>query len=255
VIASPAEADAAAHERLRHEAKTLALFDHPNIVRVYSSGELHGRNYLAFEYVAGGSLIERFVDRPQPPVEAARLTQQLAGALHYAHQRGVLHCALKPSNVLLTADGVPKITNFGLSLPLAGPESERRLPFRRLPSYMAPELAEGRAADVGPATDVYALGAILYKLLTGGPPFLGETMAETLEMVRTRPPHPPSGLTPEVPAALDAICLKCLEKDPARRYPSAGDLADALDRYVAGRSRRPRRRPPRAGGGRTSGRA
>jgi serine/threonine protein kinase len=229
VIAAPAQVEPAARERLVHEAKTLALLDHPNIVRIYSSGEMHGRAYLAFEYVAGGSLIERFVDQPLPPFKAARLVWQLAEALHYAHQHDVLHCALKPSNILLTADGVPKISNFGLSILLEQPESERRLAFRRLPSYMAPELADGRMADVGRATDIYSLGAVLYKLLTGEPPFLVETLAETLEQVRSSPPRLPSRFQPEVPAALEAICLRCLEKEPTRRYTSADELARDLD--------------------------
>jgi serine/threonine protein kinase len=235
VIAAPASAPEAL-ARLRQEAKTVAQLDHPNIVRIYSSGELQGRTYMAFEYVAGGSLIERFVDRPIAPAEAARLVRQLAEAMYYAHQRGVLNCALKPSNILLTPDGVPKITNFGLSILVEESAAERRLVFRRLPSYMAPELADGRADEVGPATDVYALGAVLYKLLTGWPPFLADTLAQTWEQVRSQMPPPPSAAEPGVPPALDAVCLKCLAKAPGDRYASAGELAEELAHFLtAGR--------------------
>jgi eukaryotic-like serine/threonine-protein kinase len=239
VIAAPVQPDPVALARLQQEAKTVAILDHPNIVRIYSSGELHGRTYLAFEYVAGGSLIERFVDQPLPPRVAAHLVQQLAEAMHYAHQHNVLHCALKPSNVLLTADGVPKITNFGLSVLLDQPEAERRLAFRRLPSYMAPELMDGRSADVGPATDVYALGAILYKLLTGGPPFLGETVAQTVEQVRSQMPPLPSSVQAAVPPVLDVVCYKCLAKEPRARYASAGELAWNYSASSPRSSRRP----------------
>jgi serine/threonine protein kinase len=244
VVNAPAEADQAARERLQHEAKTLALFDHPNIVRIHHSGELLGRAYHAFEFVAGGNLIERYVDRPQPPREAADLVRQLAQAMHYAHERGVLHCALKPSNILLTPEGTPKITNFGLTQQLPGPESQVRLAIRRLPSYMAPELAEGRTADVGRHTDVYALGAILYKLLTGGPPFFAQTLAATLELVRTQQAPPPSAVQAGVPPALDAICVKCLAKEPTGRYATARALAEALAAHLADKAEAP---PPPTG--------
>jgi serine/threonine protein kinase len=237
VIAAPVESDPAALDRLRREAETVARLDHPNIVRIYSSGELLGRTYLAFEYVAGGSLIERFVDRPLPPREAARLVRQLAEAMHYAHGRGVLHCALKPSNVLLTPEGLPKITNFGLSVLLEQPAAERRLAFRRLPSYMAPELMDGWAGEVGPAADVYALGAILYKLLTGGPPFLAETVAETVAQVRSQEAPVPSSAQEDVPELLDRVCRKCLAKGPSERYGSAGELAEELAFFLAGAPR------------------
>jgi serine/threonine protein kinase len=233
IMTVPAQADPTVLERLRQEAKTVALLDHPNIVRIYSSGELHGRTYLAFEYVAGGSLIDRFTDRPVPPREATRLVLQLAEAMQYAHERGILHCALKPSNVLLTPDGLPKITNFGLSRLLEDPEPEQRLVFRRLPSYMAPELQGGLLVERKPATDVYALGAILFKLLTGEPPFLGETLTQTWEQVRSQPAPIASTLQASVPPALDQICQKCLAKEPGARYTSARNLADELARFLA----------------------
>ena len=234
VVTAPAQAEPGALARFQHEAKTVALLDHPNIVRIYNSGELHGRTYLAFEYVAGGNLIERLVDQPLPPREAARLVQQLAEATHYAHQHGVLHCALKPSNVLLTPSGVPKISNFSLCILLEQPASERRLAFRLLPSYMAPELMDGRADEVQPATDVYALGAILYRLLTGDPPFLADTVAETVNQVRSQVPPMPSSVQNDVPAALDVICQRCLAKEPAGRYATAAELAEELARFLAG---------------------
>jgi serine/threonine protein kinase len=227
IITDASQSEPAARARLQQEARTLALLDHPNIVRILGSGDLRGRTYLVFEYVAG-SLIERYLDRPVPPAEAVRLVRQMAGAIQYAHQRGVLHCALKPSNVLLTEDGDAKITNFVLGFLLEQLEAEQRHAFRWLPSYMAPELAANRLEAVGRATDVYGLGAILYKLLTGGPPFLADTVAETLERVYTQAPPLPSAVQPGVPAALDAVCRKCLAKDPQDRFASAADLAAAL---------------------------
>lgn len=223
----------------RQEAMAIARLDHRNIVRIYDSGELHGRTYLAFEYIAGGNLIEHFVDEPVPPREAAQLVQQLADAVHYAHQKGILHCGLKPSNVLLTEAGVPKIANFGLRAHREEPEGWRGLASRRLPSYLAPELADGRIDEVGPATDVYALGAILYKLLTGDPPFLAPTLAETWEQMRTQMPPRPGDVQPdhpelpEVPEFLDEVCLKCLAKKPHDRFASAGELAQELARFLA----------------------
>src|SRR5262249_10033618 len=149
-----------------------------------------------------------------PPQQAARLVAPLAEAIHFAHRRGIIHCALKPSTVLLTEDGIPKITNFGLAVLLTGkpPEVGPSPAYRRLPSYMAPELADGRAEEIGPAVDIYALGAILYKLLTGRPPFLADSVQATLEAVRLSAPVPPSQLQPGVPARLEAICLRCLRK-------------------------------------------
>jgi serine/threonine protein kinase len=242
IIAEPSRTDPNALARLRREAETVARLDHPNIVRIHSSGSLHGRTYLAFEFVAGGSLIERFVDEPVPPRQAAQLVQRLAEAMHYAHQRGVLHCSLKPSNITLAAEDVPKITNFSLSVLLKEPAVARHLS-RRLPSYMAPEVMDNRADDIGPATDVYALGAILYKLLTGAPPFRAESLDQTRELVRTQMPAPPSSLRngsqPDFPVELDEVCLKCLAKEPKNRYASAGDLARELGDFLSALPRVP----------------
>jgi serine/threonine protein kinase len=237
IVTTPTSTDPAVLARLREEAEVVAKLDHPNIVRIYNSGELRGRTYLAFEYLAGGSLIERFVDEPVPAQHAAHLLRQIAEAIHYAHQHGVLHCALKPSNVLLTVDGLPKITNFGLSILLEHPATcsklERRLPFQRLADYQAPELVDGRMADVAAATDVYALGAILYKLLTGDPPFIADTVAATADLVRSQPAPQPSRIRGNIPAALDSICLRCLAKLPQQRFDSAGELANELGRFLA----------------------
>jgi serine/threonine protein kinase len=232
VFTEPAGGEVAEGDRFLREAQSAARLDHPNIIRIYDSGEFRGRTYYAFEYVGGGSLIERYADHPAAPRDAALLVRQLADAVHHAHQSGVLHLALKPSNVLLTEDGAPKIANFGLRPRPSGPD-DRRPAFRRLPSYMPPEVASGFDQTVDGRADVYALGAILYKLLTGDPPFVAETVTETLEQVRSRPPAPPSQVNPGVDPALDVICLKCLEKTTGRRYACAADLASALDDFLS----------------------
>jgi serine/threonine protein kinase len=220
--------------RLRGEAQVLAKLRHPNIVQFYRFGEANGRPYFAMEYVEGGDLIEKYVDRPAPPALAAELIGALARAMDYAHQQGVVHCALKPSNVLLTRDGVPKVTNFGLAVLVERERAEARTAraHRRLASYLAPELAGGGGAEIGPAVDIYALGAILYKLLSGGPPFLADTVEATLEQVLTQDPVPPGQVQSGVPRGLEAICLHCLQKDPARRPGSAGELAELLRRFL-----------------------
>jgi serine/threonine protein kinase len=222
---SPEELD-----RFWDQAKTISQLSHTNIVQVYHVGEQDGRAYFSMEFVEGGNLIERFVDQPVPPFQAAELVATLARAIHYAHQKGICHCALKPSNILLTEQGIPKITNFGLSSLLKKEQelSSGKRALQRLPTYLAPELAEGRFEEVGPATDIYALGAILYKLLTGRPPFLGETLQETLDNVCSREPLPPRQVQPDVPPALERICLECLRKKPDQRPASAAKLASAL---------------------------
>jgi serine/threonine protein kinase len=183
----------------------------------------------------GGSLTEKFVDTPLPAQQAAQLAETLARATHYAHQQGIVHCDLNPANVLLTAAGVPKITGFGLAKLLGSQqeEADSTSVIDRLPSYMAPEQVDGKSHQIGPATDVYALGAILYKLLTGQPPFLGQTLRETRQQVLSQEPVPPSQLEPEVPRDLEAICLKGLAKEPAQRYSSAEALAADLRCFLA----------------------
>jgi serine/threonine-protein kinase len=233
-------ADAGAEElaRFRIEAEAIAQLQHPNVVQIYDIGEGGGRFFYSMEYVEGGSLTARRAGSPWPPAEAAGLVETLARAMHAAHERGIIHRDLKPANVLLTADGLPKISDFGLAKRLdQGPGLTRAGAIMGTPSYMAPEQALGQAGDVGPATDVYALGAILYALLTGRPPFLGETAFHTLQQVVSERPVPPSRLQPAVAPEPEAICLRCLEKSPARRYGSARELADDLRRFLAGPAR------------------
>jgi serine/threonine protein kinase len=232
--------------RFRLEAEAVARLQHPNIVGVYEVGEAEGRPFFAMEYVDGGNLSQRLDGSPLPPDQAARLVAVLAQAMHYAHERGVVHRDLKPANVLLTADdGTPKITDFGLAKRL----NEAALQTQTgqvlgTPSYMAPEQAAGRARDVGPATDVYALGSMLYELLTGRPPFKGETPMDTLAQVMSVDPLPPSRLQPKCPRDLETICLKCLQKEPSRRYTRAQDLAVDLHRFLEGEPIRARRVGP-----------
>lgn len=221
--------------RFRMEAEAAARLDHPNIVRIYDFGESDGQPYFSMEYLDGGTMADRFVGRTHPARQAAELLETLARAVHYAHQQQIVHADLRPFNVLLTAGGMPKITGFGLALLLVKdptPTQTRAVP-RGLSNYMAPEQTESRVSEVGPATDVHALGAMLYELLTGRPPFLADTVQETLEQIRTRAPAPPSELQADVPAELSAVCLRCLQKEPGRRYASAAALADEMRRFLA----------------------
>jgi tetratricopeptide (TPR) repeat protein len=222
--------------RFRAEAEAQARLQHPNIVQIYEVGEAGGRPYVALEYVDGGSLAQRLAGTPQPARPAAQLVETLARAVHHAHQCGLIHRDLKPANVLVTADGTPKVTDFGLAKRLdvgAGPT--RTGDVLGTPSYMAPEQAAGRGKEIAPATDVYALGAILYELLTGRPPFLAETPLETLVQVQSQEPVPPRRLQPKTPRDLETICLKCLQKEPRKRYADAEALADDLGRFLADR--------------------
>jgi WD40 repeat protein len=221
--------------RFRTEAEAVARLQHPNIVQVHEIGEHQGRPFLCLEFVGGGSLAARLGGQPLPPQQAAVLTQTLARALAAAHRAGVVHRDLKPANVLLTEDGRPKVADFGLAKLQDQDRGQTRTgAVLGTPSYMAPEQAAGRVHDVGPRTDVYALGAILYELLTGRPPFRAATTLDTLEQVRSQEPVPPRRFQPQVPRDLDTVCLKCLEKDPGRRYGSAEALAEDLDRFRAG---------------------
>jgi serine/threonine protein kinase/tetratricopeptide (TPR) repeat protein len=249
--------------RFLREAEAIAQLQHPHIVQIYEVGEHQGRPYLALEYVAGGSLAQMLAAGPLPARLAADLVQTLAQAIQHAHQRGVVHRDLKPANILLTTEAqrhredndqekelknssslwlcasvvhpLPKITDFGLAKRLNVPgDSTRTGAIVGTPSYMAPEQAAGRAREVGPAADVYALGMILYELLTGRPAFVAATALETLEQVRNQEPVPPTQLQPRVPRDLETITLKCLEKDAARRYPSARALAEDVERFQAG---------------------
>jgi serine/threonine protein kinase len=245
--------------RFRAEAAALARLQHPNIVQIHEVGEAAGRPYFALEYVAGGSLAQHLHGQPQPVRAAAQLIESLARAVHAAHASGVIHRDLKPGNILLRdeSDGgrlggnellpltarlpslVPKITDFGLakcavlgeaSLNLRGPTVTGEL--LGTPNYMAPEQAMVKGPPAGPATDVYALGAILYELLTGRPPFTGETPLATVLLVLHNEPVSVTGLQPNVPRDLETICLKCLHKEPRQRYASALELAEDLQRFL-----------------------
>jgi serine/threonine-protein kinase len=227
-------AGAVERQRFRAEALAVGRLQHPNIVQVFEVGEVAGRPFFSLEYLDGGSLTMR-CGVPTPPRDASALVARLARAVHYAHERGIVHRDLKPANVLLRADGTPKIADFGLAKHLddhSGPTLSGAV--LGTPSYMAPEQAAGRRGGIGPPCDVYALGAILYELLTGRPPFRGEDHLEILCRVFSEEPLPPSRSQPGVPRDLETICLKCLEKTPPRRYPSAAELALDLERYLAG---------------------
>jgi WD40 repeat protein/serine/threonine protein kinase len=251
--------------RFRAEAKAVARMQHPHIVQVYEIGEFAGRSFISLEYCPGGSLAERFQGQPQPAREAAELVRTLAGAVQHAHGHGIIHRDLKPANILLqksfttgdteehrgaaetslplrssvssvVKDFIPKITDFGLAKQLHASIGQTQSGvIVGTPSYMAPEQTAGRSKQVGPATDVYALGAILYEALTGRPPFRAATPLETLEQVRSQEPVSVRQLQPQVPKDLETICQKCLQKEPAKRYASAAALADDLGRFLAGK--------------------
>jgi serine/threonine-protein kinase len=233
-----AGAHAGPHERARFrtEAEAVARLQHPHIVQIHELGEQAGCPYLALEYVDGVSLAQQLGGTPQPPRAAAQLVETLARAVHHAHERGVVHRDLTPANVLLTSDGTPKITDFGLAkLVLGGGAGQTQTgAVMGTPSYMAPEQAAGRSKEIGPAVDIYALGAILYELLTGRPPFKAASSLETVQQVLLDEPVPPVRLQPRLPRDLETICLKCLQKGPRQRYASALALADDLRRFLGG---------------------
>jgi WD40 repeat protein len=221
--------------RFKAEAEAVARLQHPHIVQIYDIGEHQGRLYLALECVEGGSLASKLGGQPLPAREAAVLIAALARAVHHAHQRGILHRDLKPANVLLSADGTPKVTDFGLAKLVAGGEVQTQTGVvLGTPSYMPPEQARGQTKAVGPAADVYALGAVLYQCLTGRPPFVAETALHTLYQVVHDEPVSPRQLQSRVPRDLETICLKCLQKEPAKRYGSAAALAEDVQRYLEG---------------------
>ena len=221
--------------RFRTEAEAIARLQHPNIVQVFEVGEHDGRPFLAMEFCPGGGLDRKLAGTALPPQEAAALLRTLALAMEAAHRARVVHRDLKPANILLAADGTPKISDFGLARKLDEAGQTQTGAVMGTPSYMAPEQARAEET-VGPAADVYALGAILYELLTGQPPFRGSTTHNTIQQVLTQEPAAPRRLNPKVPRDLEAICLTCLEKEPARRYASAAALAEDLRRFPGGRA-------------------
>jgi serine/threonine protein kinase len=242
------------------EAEAVARLQHPNIVQIYEVGSQGGVYYLALEYVRGGSLDQRLAGAPQEPRAAAQLIKTLARAVHHAHQRGILHGALKPANILLQKDEggrmkdeagqgqqpssfilhpsafiLPKITDFGMAKRLE--PGEHRTQGGLLwgtPSYMAPEHASPGHGPITASVDIYGLGALLYEMLTGRPPFQGATPLSTLEQVASQEPPAPSRLQRHIPRDLETICHKCLQKEPAKRYPSAEALAEDLHRFLCG---------------------
>jgi WD40 repeat protein len=227
-------AEAGELHRFQAEAEAIARLKHSNIVQVYEVGEYNDLPYFSLEYCPGGNLDKKLNGTPLPPNEAAALVEVLAKAMQAAHAKGIVHRDLKPANVLLGEGGEPKITDFGLAKRLEEAGQTQSGAVMGTPSYMAPEQAQGQNQTVGPAADVYALGAILYECLTGRPPFKAATAAETLLQVLRADSVPPGRLNPRVPRDLETVCLKCLHKEPARRYESALALAEDLRRYQAG---------------------
>jgi outer membrane protein assembly factor BamB len=229
-------------QRFRLEAQTAAGLQHPNIVAIHEVGEHEGQHYFSMDFVEGQSLAELVRENPLPPEQAARWVRTIAEAIHYAHQRGVLHRDLKPSNVLIDSFGQPRVTDFGLA---KRTDKDTGLTATGAvvgtPSYMPPEQASADRGAIGPASDVYSLGAVLYELVTGRPPFRAATPLDTLLQVLEAEPAPPRLLNPAVGRDLETIILKCLQKEAARRYASAQELADDLSALLEGRPIKARR--------------
>ncbi len=221
--------------RFQNEAEAIALLDHPHIVPILEVGNHEGQRYFSMKLIAGSRLDQSLARYTTDPKSAAKLLQKAAQAVHHAHQRGILHRDLKPANILLDEHGEPFVTDFGLAKRVEGDsELTHSGAIMGTPAFMAPEQASGRRGAVTTSSDVYGLGAILYALLTGRAPFTGDSIDETLEQVRSATPLSPAKLNPRAPRDLEVIALKCLEKDPARRYASALSLADDLGRFLAG---------------------
>ena len=270
MVAAGQLASPTAVQRFKTEAEAAANLEHPNIVPIYEIGEVNGQHYFTMKLVEGASLAQRLAEftlatadvseghKPvlpsrsrrgneadsRPTTRSASLRRQLqiavllakvAEAVHYAHQRGILHRDLKPGNILIDRDGQPHLTDFGLAKRIAA-DSDLTVSGEIMgtPAYMSPEQAAGNVRHITTAADVFSLGAILYQLLTGRVPFAGTTRVEVLHAVIHKEPPPPRTLNPDVPRYLETICLKCLEKDPTKRFGSAKEVADELQRFVQG---------------------
>jgi eukaryotic-like serine/threonine-protein kinase len=235
VLLAGSQASARAVGRFRSEAAAIARLQHPYIVQIFDIVEHDQQIFLSLEHIGGGSLSRRIGGMALPVARAVSWAHQLALAMQYAHEHGIVHRDLKPGNVLLTDDGIPKITDFGLAKRMDDETNLTRTgTVVGTPDYMSPEQAEGRVRSIGPATDIYSLGVLLYEMLCGRPPFRDENVINTLDAVRFHAPPPPSRFRPELPRELDMICLKCLEKVPALRYPTMKALAKDLQRFQAG---------------------
>jgi serine/threonine protein kinase/tetratricopeptide (TPR) repeat protein len=236
LVRAGVDADDPEVDRFRAEAQAVASLQHPNVVQVFEVDAHEGRPYFTQEYLGGGDLAGRINGTPWPAQKAADLVESLARAVQYAHERGIVHRDLKPANILFAGPddlATPKITDFGIAKRLDSRSDRTKTgAIVGTPSYMAPEQAAGMSKEVGPRADVYALGAILYELLTGRPPFKAPTAMETVQQVVRDDPIPPARLVPRMPRDVETICLKCLEKSPARRYATASDLASDLERYL-----------------------
>jgi len=235
-LASPTEL-----ARFRAEAEAAARLQHPNIITVHEVGDVGGQAYFSMKYVEGQTLAGLLADGPVPPRDAARYVATIARAVHHAHEQGILHRDLKPSNVLLDPQGQLHVTDFGLAKSVTSDSRQPALVnltrtggIVGTPAYMAPEQAAGHRGAVGPASDVYSLGTVLYELLTGRPPFQGASAVDTIMLVLEQEPVPPRRLNPRVARDLEVICLKCLHKSPEFRYRSAADLAADLERFLEG---------------------
>jgi serine/threonine protein kinase len=235
MIRSGELADEAEVRRFHTEAEAAAQLQHPNIVAIHEIGEHQGQHYFSMDYVKGKNLAQIADGKPVAPRPAAEWLKAIAEAVQFAHQRGVLHRDLKPQNIMMDAAGRPRVTDFGLAKNLAGDSTLTDTgAVMGSPSYMSPEQALGRNDLIGPASDVYSLGAILYELLTGRPPFHGKSAVDTMSQVVNDEPAPPRSLNSEAPVDLESICLKCLEKEATRRYPTARELETDLGRFLDG---------------------
>jgi len=233
ILAGPSSRKSLA--RFRLEAEAAARLLHPNFVQIFDMGQVNGRPFFSMEFVTGGNLADLLKRRPIAARQAAELTETLARAVYVAHLHDIVHRDLKPNNVLLTPDGTPKIADFGLAKRLDDDSQHTHTgEIMGTPNYMAPEQASGSKGEIGPKTDVYALGAILYEMLVGKPPFQGDSPIESLRLVLNEDPVAPSRRASNVPRDLEVICLKCLEKSPSQRYDSALALADDLRRFLNG---------------------